>query len=450
MADVLFGSEGYIFLAGDNNAAIDQHTGKRSINKQQVAQWVDTTKKRKESLDALNIPFYMQIVPDKHSVYSEYLPVSIVKDSKSNASKVMSALIPILNGHLLFAKADLIAAKENEQVYHKIDTHWTDRGAYVGYLQLVNLLSKDFPSLSVLKKPEYLKKWFGGDLGAMLPLKMSSEAELLVEHDGYVEVFNNRVPVTGKIQVYENTCVDNDLVLLIFGGSSTVNFLKFITYSFKMVIFCWSGVLDYELIKHYSPDIVLNQIRERFLIRPANDVVGINPSEAAFIKAFSSGSISKLGLGEQKNISLFIQSLVKISAIENKSYINDLKTLSKRLGLLPLFLYASSLDVCDLGYDKLYSILHSRFEDIRNEISNSKMFDCDFVKVAVNKLQLLSHDCVYTDYLMCGYLFDFKSSGIFNGNSYLNEYPDVESAGMNPLWHYERHGKSEGRSVAVS
>ena len=447
LAEVLFGREGYLFLAGDNNAAIDQHTGKRSITKAQLTQWVDTTTAREKYFEAINIPYYMQIVPDKHSVYSEYLPVSIIKDSKSNASKVMSALNPIINEHLTFSKKDLIKAKVDDQVYHKIDTHWTDKGAYVGYLQIIECLKEKFPILNVLEKPEYITKWFGGDLGSMQELKVSSEAEVLVEHAGYLEVFNNRIPVTGKIQIYENEFSDNDLVLLIFGGSSTVNFLKFITFSFKKVVFCWSGVLDYKLVEYYSPNIVLNQIRERFLIRPANDVFGINPSEAAFIKGFLGEPSRNLGLGGQKYSELFTQCLAKIATKENKTYSNGLKAISQKMGLLPLFYYARSVDISNTGYAELYLDLHSRLSDICTEISKSDLFDVEAVGTAVNKLKLPSHGCIYMDYLIYSHLFDFKSSALFIGRLYLDQYADVDEAGMNPLWHYERHGKTEGRMV---
>ena len=445
MAEVLFGSEGYLFLAGDNNAAIDQHTGKRSITKKQVAQWVDTTTTREKYFNALNIPYYMQIVPDKHSVYSEYLPVSIIKDSKSNASNVISALKPLIGDRLVFAKADLITAKADAQVYHKIDTHWTDKGAYIGYLQLVECLKEQFPALSLLEAPEYKTKWFGGDLGSMQALKLSSEAEVLVEHAGHLEVFNNRVPVTGKVQVYENEFSDNDLVLLIFGGSSTVNFLKFITYSFRKVIFCWSGVLDYKLVEYYSPDVVVNQIRERFLIRPANDVAGINPSEAAFIKGFSADPARNLGLGEQKCSELFVQCLAKISVKENSAYVNDLKALSHKMGLLPLFYYANSLDINNTDYDSIYTDLHSRLGDICTEISASDSFDVEFVSAEIKKRKLPLNGGIYMDFLLYGHLFNFKSSHSFDGGLYLTQYADVNAAGMNPLWHYVRHGKAEGR-----
>jgi hypothetical protein len=202
------------------------------------------------------------------------------------------------------------------------------------------------------------------------------------------------------------------------------------------------------LVEYYSPDVVVNQIRERFLIRPANDVVGINPSEAAFIKGFSIDPSLSLGLGKQKYSELFIQCLAKLSVKENKVYVQDLKALSKKIGLLPLFYYADSINTSNLNYDNVYSDLHTRLGEICNEISSSDFFDTKFVDIEIKSRKLSFHGCVYLDYLMFGQLFDFKSHPLFDGKQYLTRYTDVEEAGMNPLWHYERHGKTEGRTLA--
>lgn len=40
---------------------------------------------------------------------------------------------------------------------------------------------------------------------------------------------------------------------------------------------------------------------------------------------------------------------------------------------------------------------------------------------------------------------EIAASGLFDGDWYLREYPDVAAAGMDPLLHYVRHGEKEGR-----
>lgn len=48
-------------------------------------------------------------------------------------------------------------------------------------------------------------------------------------------------------------------------------------------------------------------------------------------------------------------------------------------------------------------------------------------------------------YLYTGFKDGNDPSPKFSTNGYLNQYPDI--CGINPLWHYEKHGKSEGRQV---
>ena len=51
-------------------------------------------------------------------------------------------------------------------------------------------------------------------------------------------------------------------------------------------------------------------------------------------------------------------------------------------------------------------------------------------------------------YLREGWLKGYTPSAAFDGNAYLDRYPDVKKSGMNPLLHYLQYGKSEGRRNA--
>jgi len=42
-----------------------------------------------------------------------------------------------------------------------------------------------------------------------------------------------------------------------------------------------------------------------------------------------------------------------------------------------------------------------------------------------------------------------RSAGLFNAEKYLELYPDVAAAGMDPLRHYILHGMEEGRERPV-
>jgi hypothetical protein len=50
-------------------------------------------------------------------------------------------------------------------------------------------------------------------------------------------------------------------------------------------------------------------------------------------------------------------------------------------------------------------------------------------------------------YLYTGYKTGCDPSPRFSTEGYLSFYPDIRECGMNPLWHFEKHGKIEGRKV---
>lgn len=50
-------------------------------------------------------------------------------------------------------------------------------------------------------------------------------------------------------------------------------------------------------------------------------------------------------------------------------------------------------------------------------------------------------------YLSIGYKMGLNPSEKFNGNLYLERYPDVAEEGVNPLIHYILFGKNEGRTI---
>jgi hypothetical protein len=56
-------------------------------------------------------------------------------------------------------------------------------------------------------------------------------------------------------------------------------------------------------------------------------------------------------------------------------------------------------------------------------------------------------DLLLAHYCEEGWKKGYNPSAAFNTNAYLNDYPDVRAAGLNPLWHYVAHGKADGRTI---
>lgn len=73
-------------------------------------------------------------------------------------------------------------------------------------------------------------------------------------------------------------------------------------------------------------------------------------------------------------------------------------------------------------------------------------FDWHFYERQVGR-SFLTADIALLHYLQEGHALGAAPSSSFDGHAYLQAYPDVAAAGMNPLRHYVVHGRAEGREV---
>lgn len=87
---------------------------------------------------------------------------------------------------------------------------------------------------------------------------------------------------------------------------------------------------------------------------------------------------------------------------------------------------------------KLYSI---------NIISKSEYFDKEWYKNEYSDLSGIYRVFPALHYAFFGYKESRNPSKAFVTDYYLNAYEDVKNAGLNPLYHYERVGKSENRRI---
>jgi len=87
-----------------------------------------------------------------------------------------------------------------------------------------------------------------------------------------------------------------------------------------------------------------------------------------------------------------------------------------------------------------YKDLNSLFD----EILKSGLFDFDYYK---NQFDEQISENLLTHYLKIGYMEGKNPSKKFNGNFYLNNYPDVRNCGMNPLIHYVLFGKNQNFKI---
>ena len=80
-----------------------------------------------------------------------------------------------------------------------------------------------------------------------------------------------------------------------------------------------------------------------------------------------------------------------------------------------------------------------------SEIKNSGFFDESFYRKTYS--EYLKNEDPLTHYLTEGYKLGFLPSLNFDSDAYLDTYPQVRNAGINPLLHYIAHGQYEDKLV---
>lgn len=113
-----------------------------------------------------NAEFYVVIVPNKESVYSEYMPSYVQRVSeKTRTDDLAEYLQANTDVEIIYVKKAMLAEKEKHQLYYYTDTHWNMKGTYVAAAELMKRLGK---TLS-LNDSDFISNpsLYAGDLGVM-------------------------------------------------------------------------------------------------------------------------------------------------------------------------------------------------------------------------------------------------------------------------------------------
>lgn len=217
--------------------------------------------------------FYYQCW-DKHSIYPEQFPKTVVqKPSESKTDGLVRALEQYSDVNVVSPKQKLIEAKTNYATYSVWGdpTHWTQRGAYMGYQELMDAINaaETKTSYRVLQESDYniTMEDQGKTLFGCIH-KKDFEENFEIKHP-------NSVLTNYKLQLYgeepshsyrTNNCVDNNTRLLIIGDSYFNSFIvDDIAESFHEVILIWGDYLGdiKSIIDAYDADIVVIEAAER-------------------------------------------------------------------------------------------------------------------------------------------------------------------------------------------
>ena len=177
---VIAGKDGWLFQALENEkpGTAGYFPSIRPFTQQEMEQWRLALEERYLWLKGRGIDYLFIPVPDKSSIYPEYLPVlqrSFLEQSR------LDQLVEYLKIHsvvpVLDVRKALLEAKKEFPVYYKTDSHWNEYGACVVAREIVERLSTRSVQPVELNVSDFRMKTGrehpGGNLAMMLSLENS-------------------------------------------------------------------------------------------------------------------------------------------------------------------------------------------------------------------------------------------------------------------------------------
>ena len=258
---VIEGKDGWLFLGNDSNNSVDQYTGKLLLSKDCVSNYGAYFSNLNSHIKC---DFSFFIVPNKEYVLSEFYPYF---NSISKGLTILEQVRGVASANSVEINYPIELLTSNPESFYKTDTHWNDFGAYLGLLSIFKYMdSFIFPKIDL---ESFGCVYVSGDLGEKLtPVKKDKRLVYNAETEAEV-VFNSFLKNHGYLIHYKNRNAINKKKVLIFGDSFGIQFEKFLKVVFSEVIFVYSpAVFVKDIYDTVSPDFVILQINQRFLVEP--------------------------------------------------------------------------------------------------------------------------------------------------------------------------------------
>ncbi len=281
IAKTVVGKNNWLFSSGK---PLNDYRGTNLLSAEEIDRLKDILHKRALRLKEQGGTFYLALVPNKHRVYSEFLPNNILKTSKLTVfDQTVEALKSDSLIHLIDLRAPLEEAKATEQLYYKKDNHWNDMGAYVGYSTIIKNIRKQFPSVAMVSKNAYhldsSRVLIGGDALQIGADKFYHEQRMMFQPDFQLRSHsgvkkNYPVPAgfdyTGDFEIVKVIDDPSLPTAVIIRDSFTDFMLQFFSESFRKTVFIfdnWEYKENRNIMESEKPDVVVLEVIEQNISR---------------------------------------------------------------------------------------------------------------------------------------------------------------------------------------
>jgi alginate O-acetyltransferase complex protein AlgJ len=266
---VILGDDGWLFYRLGDSPGADAHHGLAPLTPPELDTWQRVLLQRRDWLAARKIAYLVVIVPEKQTIYPEFLPPAM-RDLQRDAwiDQLVARLDQAaFSQSLLDLRPVLLRGKSQGQVYWKADTHWNPVGVYLAYRAIMEKLHTLLPDkpLTILTAADF--KTFtangaGGDLADLL-----AAPELFNEPFQAMVLPDQTLPPRNQHQQLYIVDGDPRMPRLVMYHDSFGYFLiPLFARSFSHGVYFWGKHnMTSDFIAKHRPDVVIDEFAERFL-----------------------------------------------------------------------------------------------------------------------------------------------------------------------------------------
>jgi len=295
----LIGKEEWLFLCHDSNGCIEQYMGLLRLNDAALNNYREMYRIRQEFLRSRNVGYILAIVPGKETLYPEFLPDSVQKGMQPSVlSQFVEAVLPVLDKPILDLLPILQESKQQGQLCYKHDSHWNYLGAFAAASAILGQIRLMFPNVPDLKIDKFRLVYGlenGGDLGrkerldyvdgkyipsAVAPSADSLATETVIDlrYESTVQEMLGHaysgLSKTRPTRLFKKKHATKLPRAIVLRDSYADWMIPFLSESFEEVLFVWSRSIDRDVMESFSPDVLIEEVVDRFLITNRASALG--------------------------------------------------------------------------------------------------------------------------------------------------------------------------------
>ncbi len=278
VSKVLIGKSGWLYFRGEDAKAFDRwFRGTEAIADATLVELRDELLRRHDFLARRGIPFVVVVVPEKYSVYPEFLPDWATRSApRTPLDRLAGDLGRYPQLKFIDLRAALIAAKGSDRLYYQTDSHWNYLGATVGYNALMSRVEQALPGLSVapVSRPPYVPDadFYSGDLAQMLGLQRQFRETDIAPLGKVLATPESRCAKreaaadNATVETFVYRCPNAPrFTALVYRDSMAIPLIPMLAENFARTTFVSSAQLDPSLVEQLKPDVVIEELVERTL-----------------------------------------------------------------------------------------------------------------------------------------------------------------------------------------